>query len=282
MPATAFGHHRDQLVTSCPRKFFYAEELGLESMPSEPLVIGTAVHAGLATYHMTPYDDPLRKEKAIISAIDALQEYGPWLDRLQADGKDYEFITHKLMRDYWDFYSSVPDPWEIVAVEKEFDISLPINSPITSRHVRLTGRWDGIIRMNGVLLILEHKTTSLDLSTFLEEFALNHQITRYATAASHILQLPIVGAMVNVIRKPKPGSRTQFARQIFARGPEDQAAHLLEIEAMRAAEDVYRVRGVWPQNNASCRQWFRLCEYLPLCKYGMNSETESMYTRRAA
>jgi len=99
--------------------------------------------------------------------------------------------------------------YEPVVVEHEF--SIPIVNPLTgraSRTFRLAGKIDAIVRTpDGRLWLLEYKTSGQSLDQFRMRYGLDNQISYYVLAARMALGLPIEGALVRVIIKPRTEPR---------------------------------------------------------------------------
>lgn len=109
-----------------------------------------------------------------------------------------------LMRGYDARWQSVA--YEAVAVETEF--SLPVVNPATGRRSRTfqqAGKYDGIIRHDGRLYLLEHKTTSHDVSdpnaAYWRQLAIDAQVSAYMLAHWQLGDR-LDGTLYDVIRKP--------------------------------------------------------------------------------
>lgn len=101
--------------------------------------------------------------------------------------------------------------WQTVSVEEEFQ--LPVVNPQTGRASRLwkqAGKFDGIITYGGQNYLLEHKTTSEDVSDpdapYWRRLAIDSQVSTYVLAnwqAGRALH----GTVYDVIRKPNIAPR---------------------------------------------------------------------------
>jgi hypothetical protein len=127
-----------------------------------------------------------------------------------------------LMRGYDARWRDVA--WETVSVEEEFH--LPIINPETGRPSRSftqAGKYDGIIRYreSGKTYLLEHKTTSEDLSDvnspYMRQLAVNGQVNHYMTA-SWQSGLKLDGTIYDCIRKPaiRPRKITVAEQKVLA------------------------------------------------------------------
>ena len=105
-----------------------------------------------------------------------------------------EWLTERAkvmygMSAYAWYYSE--NEYEVLATELKFD--LPVKNPATGRalpNCKLVGKIDKLVRnQNGIVMIMEHKTTSSSLnsdSTFWGNLRLNTQISMYIYAAQQL------------------------------------------------------------------------------------------------
>jgi len=195
-------HSRIAAFKECNRRHFYSYELGVrkESDPAA-LRIGSAIHKGLE-FHAKGEDDVISK------AIAGYQEPPLWCN---TEEKFMEWIAESrkvacMLSSYF-WYWGESEIEEYVAVELEFNI--PIRNPDTGAATNVftvSGKIDGIVRMkDGRLLVLEHKTTSDDISPdadYWKRLRLDHQISLYMVAARE-LGHEVDGVLYNVLRKPR-------------------------------------------------------------------------------
>lgn len=181
---------------SCRQKYDFRYNKNIVSCEKAPaLSFGTAVHAGLEFWFKYSIE-----EGAINATI--------------CDGiDDAELIkAQELVKAYMNEYAF--EDFEVKAVEYTFES--PVRNPKTKRVAKkaiYSGKVDGIIEKDGELWILEHKTTSnADEDYFLcKDF--DDQIALYAIAIEEIVGRPVVGALYDVILKP---------RLIMAKGETDE------------------------------------------------------------
>lgn len=98
------------------------------------------------------------------------------------------------------------EPWETLAVEKEF--TLPLINPTTgasSRTWQLAGKVDAIARApDGRVWVIEHKTSSEDCSpgsAYRRRLALDGQVSQYIEGAN-ALGYDVAGVLYDVLCKP--------------------------------------------------------------------------------
>lgn len=109
-----------------------------------------------------------------------------------------------------------------VCEDKEVPFHLPIYNPATRRTSRTwtnAGKYDGIVTRDGGAWLLEHKTTSDDLSpesTYWKQLAIDSQVSHYMLARWQEGQR-LVGTLYDVIRKPSinPKKLTKAEQQSF-------------------------------------------------------------------
>ncbi len=96
------------------------------------------------------------------------------------------------------------DGIEVVAIEKPFCAPLIDGDGKQVRGWAIAGKVDGIIKQDGRLLLLEHKTTSVDVSPgsdYWQRLAIDTQISLYYDGAAS-LGYQIEGCIFDVVKKP--------------------------------------------------------------------------------
>lgn len=190
----------DSCYQRCNRQFWIAYVMRIRPrVPSQPLRIGSAFHAGL---------DAKAQGASPDNAVNAAMEYYSTLPKWVSDATTMEEFAveqetaYRLLMGY--FWKYQDDEIEIVATEQAFEI--PIYNPSTGRKIKKTcaGKIDKIIRVNGRLMLMEHKTTgdSIDIdSDFWRPLRLDFQISRYFHAAQR-LNYPVESVLYDVVHKP--------------------------------------------------------------------------------
>ena len=166
----------------CRREWHYHHELRCRPIkqPRE-LGIGIAVHAGLETYLDSGFD-----LRASIEAVRACEEaeIGPY-DRALCEAL---IVGHDTR---W-----CGQPLRVLAVELPFSISIA--------GATLRGKIDAIVEIDGRQLIMEHKTTSSDVSSgsiYWQMRRIDPQISAYYDGARSLGYDP-QGCVYNVLVKP--------------------------------------------------------------------------------
>lgn len=112
-----------------------------------------------------------------------------------------------------------------VCEDKEVQFCHELQNPATgrkSRRWRMAGKYDGLVSKDGDGWLLEHKTTSDDLSpesTYWKQLAIDSQVSHYMLARWQEGQR-LVGTLYDVIRKPtiNPKKLTKGDQQAFLAG----------------------------------------------------------------
>jgi len=180
----------------CSREHYLAYELGYRSVNTpDPLIEGSAIHAGLAAWWLAQGDvDPLAA---------ALHE----IDILELDPYRHAKLAVMLTA-YHERWRLDRHHYEVLAVEREF--RMPLINPGTgsrSRTFDLGGKVDVIAKdlRTNLLVLIEHKTTSEDIgpgSTYWRRLLLDSQISIYYDGAKS-LGYPIDECVYDVLAKPQ-------------------------------------------------------------------------------
>lgn len=134
-----------------PASFFARYVLRLKEGESEPMVIGTAVHAGIATYLETK-----NNEKSYEASFKALSR------TLLPRNKVYENIVRSV-RESLDVFLDTPTEGDVVAIEKSFSYTYLIDG----ENVLLSGKVDAVLGKR----VIDFKTTG-NLNAHDEEYML--------------------------------------------------------------------------------------------------------------
>lgn len=201
-------HSRMQSAKDCMRRHFLQYEFSgngiTKARQSEPLRFGTSIHRGL---------DLLAKGWLTDDVVTAIRD---WYDNMPdwcvspEDLTDWfvecEKVVRLLLGYAWHWGGT---PMEIIATEQKFHTDL-IN-PATgwkSKNWDLQGRIDKIIKARVGTWLMEHKTTSEDISDgsdYWSRMRIDSQISLYLMAARTIM--PVDGVIYDVIAKPKTSLR---------------------------------------------------------------------------
>jgi hypothetical protein len=206
-------------------------------------------------------------------------------------------LAKAMICGYANHYPS--ETFAVEAVEEEF--ATKIRNPETqaeSRSFTLAGKVDGLVRRDGALWLLEHKTAASIDGAYIDKLWMDFQTTLYANAVETVRGEPVAGVIYNVIAKAglrpyEAGKKREtdetgdeFAARLAEWYTKPGAYHREEllISADRATEvhqliwdltqsmlDAKR-RGIhgFYHNTRQCFQFNRPCAYWPICRSNDN------------
>ena len=254
----------------CPREWRLAYGLGLRSVGADaaPLRFGSAVHEGLAA---------LWQGQDIGQALDALTGMDE-IERAQAAAMLCAYADHWRL-----------PVGQVLAVEKEF--RAPLVNPATgcaSQTYQLGGKIDALTLLDGRVLLVEHKTTSEDItpgSPYWQRLRIDTQIPLYLEGVRALGHEP-QGVLYDVLAKPKlrlkKGETAEgFFRRLIDEIGANPAKYFAQVElpvlkkdeddamadawaTARAIRDGNLARR-WPRNSDACVRWNRPCSYFSAC-----------------
>jgi hypothetical protein len=190
---------------------------------------------------------------------------------------------------------------EVLSVEREFQFPLPAD-----QEWLVGGKVDLIARVNGRLLIIDHKTSSEDFGHYRSKLQLNGQASHYMLAAEH-LGLQPEAFMFDVLAKPtmrplgvtktrkQPESpedyrarclaamqddpEKHFARFTVTRLEADRAAYLRSLQAVTTQIDTISAHRLEIPNPEACHSHHSVCPFHPVCTGTGSLDDTSLYTR---
>jgi len=267
---------------NCQRRAYWRYVREMVPVVTDPVLsFGKLVHECLATWYETGSSD------SILALID-----GNYPDH----GRDAEQRKHwhyatAMMAEYIRRYPIAGDWSEIVSVEQRFDTKLTNPDTGWSSHsFGLSGKIDMLIRLhNGLLFVVEHKTTSSINAAYIEALNLSLQSDIYSFAMGSN-EHP-VGVIYNVLQKP---ALRQYEANQRRKEPEGNVAFQLRLcNALSRPESFQRFRflydanarvalqrelwelsqrwlrcertKLWLQNRQACFKFRKPCPYFKLC-----------------
>lgn len=185
----------------CPRLHHLRYDLGIRPVESAaPLRFGTLVHEALAAWWDGPRDSALERAQALLASAHEVDPYDLVRAQVLLAGYDARWRDSPLVAE---------------CVEREFKI--PFTNPESGRDSRtyeLAGKVDAIVRdtATGEVWVLEHKTTSADMSPgspYWLALRLDTQVSVYLRGAV-ALGYDVRGCIYDVLGKPalRPGLAT--------------------------------------------------------------------------
>lgn len=255
----------------CAREHALAYRQGLRSVEPDaaPLRFGTAIHQALACWWMG------------FTIAECLEAIGGLDDEFEAARANALFAGYVA---YWKKPAG-----SALLVEKEFRCAL--TNPATgadSRTFELAGKIDALTVIGSRNILVEHKTTSEDISpgsAYWQRLRIDTQIPIYLRGAES-LGYRCDGVLYDVLAKPKLRPKKgetsgQFFDRCYAAVTDNPGAHyaqvelpILEREIDDAMADAWatarairesELTGRWPRNSDACVRWNRPCTYFGLC-----------------
>jgi len=224
---------RLRAARTCARLHHYLYVEGWRPVrESEALRIGTLVHLGLEAWFRA-HQDGLR-DQAFDCAVAAV-----------ADRAWDAYEQAKIEEMLWGYDLRWRDQeLEVLAVETEFCTKLL--NPDTwapSRIWVLAGKIDGIIRVDGRVLVIEHKTAYEEIedpaADYWTKLQMDHQVSAY-TIGAEALGYEVQGCLYDVLKKPalRPSKATPPEKRKYKKDGTLYASQREEDET----PDSYRAR----------------------------------------
>lgn len=293
-PLQTLTHSRMSAFKTCLRKHYYLYELGIRrERDATPLRIGQALHLALdARANGASVEAAILQGTAGYIFIPQWAEPDEWAVEQQ--------IAIRLIHAYYWRYEQEA----VKKIASEIGFRLPIYNPETGKQsttFELAGVIDKIVKLpDGRLAVMEHKTTSDDLSDssdYWSRLRIDQQISLYYIAARQ-LGYEVETVIYDVVRKP--GIRPKLIKG-ERESPEQFGDRLTEDIATRpdfyfARKEIPRLESdleefyheLWHQQKLlrQCQlhdRWFRnsnaclhpyKCEFFDLCLNGFSSESE--------
>jgi hypothetical protein len=199
---------------------------------------------------------------------------------------------------------------EVIGTEIEGKV--PLVNPETgakSAYWEVAWKLDALARINGELIVVEHKTSRDTSDGYFERLRMDSQISTYLMATKSKGYGEPAGVEYDVLKKPtlrpyevgKKRTTAETPAEFEARcfesiteAPEEYYQHYrvvrLESEVTKAARSLWAVAkqiresindNCWPQNSRACRnEYGRFCEYWPICSGRSNPEDSMIYENR--
>jgi len=248
---TDFDYSMMSTFMNCRRKYDYRINRGLVGKePTMPLYFGGAIHKALDTWYIT---------KDVRSAVIAFNKN--YIEDLERDTKRTNEMGEWIIRNYDKQY--VDQPWKLIHSEMTFELPLPNCN-------NFIGKIDKIIEWDGVLWVVDHKTTSQLGPQFFKSAEPNMQFTGYVWAAKKLgfdvkgIVLDAVLVAKGLLQASSRARLTPLARFDVYRSQE----HLDEWEkTVRWIQSDIRTCEVikeWYPNFDSCT-YYGECPYRKVC-----------------
>lgn len=296
-----------EAFNTCPRSAEYRLVENRVSHPSSALVFGSAIHAGLeAWYKLVQYDEQPDFESAMRMAFDvASQVYNKEMQACTASGFGddwrnldrvidtlHRYFSHYQFDDVEVYDSHIEQafsaPLAIITFNKSVpgyyvkDMEQAESVFVNKIHVYWTGRIDLIVKDQGGLWVMDHKTTSMLGPTFWDNFVLSSQMIGYCWAAEKVVvREPIKGVIVNAIAGRKPtrtGVGTEFHRRHFYYSEDQILAWKKNTIALVGNFLSALKSGFFPMSTTWCIGKYGKCRYHDVCSLPEKDKLPYLYS----
>jgi hypothetical protein len=286
----------------CAREHHYAYgQLYRGGAEAQALRFGTLFHNALEAWWNASADD-----------IDGLQldplDYADMAIRGEASDPFDAATARALMVGYHCRWGQ--EPIEVVSVEQEFRAQL-VNPDTGKPSVtyQLGGKLDALAKVDGLVYLVEHKTTSEDCgpgSDYVRRLRLDGQISLYYQGA-RALGHDVAGVIYDVIRKPGLRPLEANKRRDVPETPEEYGARVLadiekqperyyqrhmvvrlEQEEREAMADVWATARAmregelaqrFPRNVDACIRFGRSCSFFDACTGAADLATSERFRK---
>jgi hypothetical protein len=276
---------------TCEKRWEYAalykRQLGVKS---PALTAGAALHAGLEPLYRcgftadshnqgiemackVMFDEPVPHDewRTADRVVDTLNRYvAKWTpDNLQPllDEGGYPLVERKFRLPL----AHIPVGRQLAYDDYTlFGGEMGRHSTIENIHVYWTGRIDLVAKFDGLVWVVDHKTSSYGQGdSFFSQFKLSQQMIGYHWAAQQLYNVEPVGVLINLIYWRPPvasGSyRTEFERQRFPY-PEWLVSEWKANTVVMVSDLVScLVRSNFPRFYPQCVGKYGKCPYLDVC-----------------
>lgn len=271
--------------STCRRKYYWQHVRGLQPITgSSALRFGSTWHGAMEGFYSHVRENGWTRDgKALQRAVDfakaewdaCTKEHTQWYD-------DYRTLENclNLFLLYMNHYAADHGMLEVIDTERVFRLPMLLSLDeisvfphLEKTNVFFTGQIDLRVKLNGMIWIMEHKTTGQTIDLQAGRLNRSAQIKGYTYASIVDSEHKAEGCLMSfaqiVARKTKSGDygslTTNFMRhpQIFSN--EDLSQWRNSFLAVCNDIAFEHERNLWPCNDDSCYQ-FGACPYIGLCE----------------
>lgn len=257
------------LLKTCPRLYQYTMINGWS--PTEESVhlrFGQEYHQALQDYDLSratgiPHDD------AVFDVVRELLIRTHGWDQSAAKAWKYKNRS-SLVRTVIDYLDNFEDDTcetyiktdDRPAVELSFRFELSFG-PVEGQPYILCGHLDRVVRFNGDLFVMDHKTTTTTPGDYyFAQFEPSNQMSLYTLASQIILDVPIKGVIITAAQIMIDSSR--FVRGFTFRTKDQIEEWLIDASRWFNLAEWYAANNYWPQNDTACDK-FGGCKFRSIC-----------------
>lgn len=179
-------------------------------------------------------------------------------------------VGKQILTYFHDNYPLESEPFEVVEVEKGFEIILGEDQSGNPLHYY--GRIDLVANMPHYgILVIDHKTTTVMSDAYMDTKDPNRQFCGYIITADEYYD-NVYGAMLSAIgiprqNKTKENPDPDVRREITTRNHFEKAEWVNETAHIVKQIDLCHANNVWPEHAPNaCRKWNIPCSFMSLCK----------------
>lgn len=274
---------------NCRRKFYYAWLRRLTSrFYSSPHVVGRFAHAGIRKFYEKKTKDPIGL------TMDEFQEEKKWMrDNLMMSPEDEqnlgedEIIIEGMLAAYRYKYKDLIKSAKSLGNEEELGLEYT-----TKYGIRITGKADHLLKIDGELFIHEVKTSKYINDDYVKNIQNSFQIATYRTIFNKSKTEKIKGIIYDVVRKPairlkKKETQPEFLSRLdsYYKNPDDPTLFYMEIieNPLIPASNVINIYNSVADEITQCEKVedfyhnygychvFQRCEFYDICHFGENA-----------
>jgi len=301
---TSWSYSAIKLFRKCKRKFFWKYVFRLSSrQESSPLVISNTMHKGLAEWYSGKRISMKKIATRIVNETQKrIEQNVNFYDQAEYDKLQIllNTITGMLMA-YAKFYSKDKEIWSVTKKDTEVWFQTNLGS------FDFKGRIDLLPLQRGKQLVLDHKVVSQIGQSFVEKLSMDGQLRGYILGCRKGLNRSPKRVVYNLIRKCKLRQKSNeslkefsericldyvdrpdfyFQRETLIFSNNDVKAFEHDLRKTHA-EYSWLIDNAsnpldpkeWTCNDAACDDYFRTCEFFPLCAGCLDVGTSRLYTQ---
>ena len=261
-------------LTSCETKWYWNWIRRFQPAETSPdLHAGGAFASGLETARKDFYLQGKSQEDSILSGAEEVMRY--WGNYEPPEGHVKQMhVVLGLLEDYFreypmdtDFIQPYRDANGRPAVEFTFAIPIPgTKHPVTGEPILYKGRFDLIGQYNGMLFVVDEKTTKQLGATWSQQWDLRAQFIGYVWAARILGNIPVVGAIVRGCGLYKTEPFYRYAQAIVYIDDWMIERWLLDLQLDILAAVAAWESGMYRQDYDHACTAYSGCENRTLCK----------------
>ncbi len=201
-----FTHSELSTYQECPQKWWFKYHEMLSPKRQHPrLFFGSAIHEALDVYYSKGED---ASRSYFLNYMDRVTKEE--IDNGERDKLVQMYTMGSGMLDMYYRWAKASDNFKVIGSEKRFTV--PIICPVSKRKSTkylYTFTLDQIVEYQGTYWIQEFKTTKTIDSNYIQNLALDEQVSRYTWAMEKKMGIEIQGVFYTMLRKavaevPKP------------------------------------------------------------------------------